>query len=353
MDAFDFFDFSIIALLVCLAACIAVGIWGARHRSRSALGFSVALLAPTAYFLAWQPFMSFGLHSWLNLAAIWISLVGSPLLALLGIWRRATPLLLMSTVLAVPLSALILISPTLGILAILPLLHLAGAVLVRTRVRWAAWSLGLSICAFEGLFLLDATGVVALSPHRRPASPVATGATPEQAVYASVSKVIPDCRDTQIETRREWARGWVLVYTCNKPPSEKSPFSRVLGFSLVVPAATGEWRVTNGSWAPNPAPSPSAVRSNPPVSYASSAGGGDSGEFSILYGQLLSSDAAVVEAVFSTKETLQDRPPDKWFVLITPSRAVLCNIRVLDASMQPVWSSLPPPPPISSQCGGT
>ncbi len=352
MDAFNIFDYSTIALVVSIAACIVSGVCGIRRQSRSALWFSVSLLVPTAYFLARQPLLSFGLHSWLNLAGAWISLVVSPVVAIVGIWRRSSPLLLISTVLAVPLSALILISPTLDILGTLPLLHLASALLIRIRMRWAPWSLGILICVFEGLFLLDATGVVALSPHRIPISPVATGPTPEEAVYASVAKVIPDCLNTRIETRREWARGWVLVYTCNKPPSDKFPFSHVIGYSLVEPTASREWRVTNGSWVPYSAPLPAEVRSNSPVSYASSGGGGESGEFTIRYGRVLTSDAAVVEGVFSTGDTLQDRPTDKWFVLITPSRAVVCSMRVLDASMKPTWSSLPPPPPVAEQCTG-
>jgi hypothetical protein len=151
--------------LFCVAACVALAGWGILRRSGPALGLSAALLLPSAFLLSFQPLIRNvdELPYWLAHYTIWSSLALSPLVALLGVWKKSTIILLISTALAVPFGVWFFFYPGTRFYLLLPGLHLLSAAAVRGRFFWMAWTMLVVIWGLAALLLLVLGGLVFLT----------------------------------------------------------------------------------------------------------------------------------------------------------------------------------------------
>ncbi len=152
----EYFVLSAGFLFFVITGVIIAGL-GIFHRSRAALGLSVALILPSAFFLSFQPILSYvdELPYWLARYTIWTSIVVSPLVAIPGILKQSRSILMMSAALSVPFGVWFLFYPGTRFYIVLPVLHLIGAATVRTRGWWLsvvmlALILGLDVLFFVG-----------------------------------------------------------------------------------------------------------------------------------------------------------------------------------------------------------
>lgn len=145
----EFITFTI-ALLFFVTASVISGGWGLLHGSRSALGLSLALLLPAAFFLIFQPILSYfnELPFWLGRYILLISVALAPLIAAIGVGKQSRTSLLMSASLAVPAGVWFFFYPGTRYYLALPFIHLIAAAIVRTPIWWLSWLVLVVILGF-------------------------------------------------------------------------------------------------------------------------------------------------------------------------------------------------------------
>lgn len=182
-----------------------------------------------------------------------------------------------------------------------------------------------------------------LGPLLSPGAP-----TPAEAVRRTVAASPEVAATLRVLGTRETAAGVVVLYTVRQPANGERPAMEMLHYSLVE-RRWGGWRPTSGGGFGSSEPTPPENL----VEYGTSRG-----DFTIVFGRVLSPDVAAVETRLDNDQALRDDTTGEVFALLAPAGSTPCELRVLGADGRVLrrFDLAPPPAPGKAgappnQCG--
>lgn len=146
----------------------------------------------------------------------------------------------------------------------------------------------------------------------------------------------------QVLGTHRWAKGVIVLYSAMCPTNDgKASTQRVFGHQVVKRDGMG-WQVSSGgSFGMGNSPKMTEPKMTEPktaeqlIDYGiSRSKPEESDRYLILYGQILNSKVAAVEATFNNGQVLRDSGRDGAFALVAPNATEICELRVLGTNNQ-------------------
>jgi len=181
--------------------------------------------------------------------------------------------------------------------------------------------------------LLGLTGIVGLTTSSCALSILAS-AMPKDLIYQKV--ICPTdgkakAEDLQVVSTQKWAQGIIVLYSALCPgKDQKSPMQAIFGHKVVKRNGIS-WQVSGSDSYGTKDPGDA---SDQLVEYGISKSLNKTDRYTVLYGQILKSKVAAVEATFNNGQILRDWSNNGTFALIAPGATGVCELRLLGSDNQ-------------------
>lgn len=150
----------------------------------------------------------------------------------------------------------------------------------------------------------------------------------------------PKAEGFKVLSTQAWSQGVIILYSALCPvatDNEKTTMQPVFGHK-VVKRNGSTWQVSGSEsygTEPNPSPSEQLVEYGISRSSSNTTSTAPEGErYTILYGRVLQSKVAAIEATFDNGKILRGRSSNGAFALLAAGATGICELRILGADNQ-------------------
>jgi hypothetical protein len=136
----------------------------------------------------------------------------------------------------------------------------------------------------------------------------------------------------QVLSTHRWSQGVVVLYSAVCPGrNQREPMQRVIGHKVVKRNGT-QWQISGSdSYGIETSDSPAERLVEFSISKSLEPG---RDRYAILYGQVLKSKVAAVEATFDNGQVVRDHGDDGVFALLSPGATGICELRIIGRDNQ-------------------